>query len=94
MAQNIVFAPIKKWTFTLDQGACTANTTTNSSAQTAKGAETTGWFLVKRPPTLDAGLIVEAICTTAGQILLRFHNVTVGDINPASLVYEVIMIGR
>lgn len=94
MSVNLTSPPIKKWTFTFDQGSCTANTTTNSAAQTAKGAKTTGWFLVKRPNTLDAGLIVEAVCTTVNQVIIKFHNVTVAPIDPASLTYEVQMIGE
>lgn len=82
---------IKKdsWSFTFDQASIAANSGAVSAAQTAPGATVGGIYFVKRPSGLAAGIHIEAECTTAGQIVIRFFNVTAGALDPASLTYEV-----
>lgn len=51
-------------------------------------------FLVQPPSTLDAGIVCcsPAICTTAGTVILRLANVTVGAVDVASSVFNFIAI--
>lgn len=92
MAINTAQPVQKMWSITHDQGSIAANTQAVSSAKTAPGAKTDGIYLVQRPSGLNLGLLVEANCTTADQIILRFTNVTAGSLDPASLVFDVVML--
>ena len=91
MALATAKAPRLNQTLTFDMTSCTAATTTTSSAQTLKGARTNMAFFVSRPTSLNAGVFpVAAFCDAADTIKIVFANVTAGNIDPASLSYEVI----
>lgn len=92
MAINTAQAVQKFWAITHDQASIAANTQAVSSAKTALGAKVDGIFLVKRPTALNSGLTVSAECTTADQIVLRFTNNTAGALDPASMVFDVVML--
>jgi len=92
MAINTAVVVQKKWSFTFDQASVAANTGADSTAQTAPGAVVGAMYLVQRPATLAAGLVLSARCTTKDQILITFHNVTAVALDPASLTYEVVML--
>jgi hypothetical protein len=92
MAINTAQPVQKFWSITHDQASIAAATQVVSSAKTAVGARTDGIYLVQRPASLNLGLLVEANCTTADQIVLRFTNVTAAAIDPASLTFDVVML--
>ena len=84
MRQNVFAA-------TVNPASIAANTTGETNVAIT-GAVPGQVFIVQPPSSLDVGIICAstAVCTTAGTVILRLGNVTVGAIDVASSTFNFI----
>ncbi len=66
--------------------------TTGTVSLTVNGAVPGQIFIIQAPSTVDAGILVGAVgvCNTAGTVIVRLANVTVGPINMAATDFTVV----
>lgn len=79
------------YTFTYDFGACAANATTASTAQTITGVRA-GDAVQVTPATQTNGIIYTGMVTASDAVTIYANNITTGAINPASTVFRIIVL--
>jgi len=77
---------IQSFTVTLDPGSVTANSTREENI-TVKGVTTNDIVVVNKPGN-TTGIMVDARVSATDTVTVRFGNVTVGNIDPGSEVYQ------
>lgn len=83
---------ILKASSTIDFGAISGNSTTDSSDITVVGASTGDPVLVGAPSTINSGLVVTGYVSAADTVKIRIANVTQGSINPANGTFSIVVI--
>jgi hypothetical protein len=73
-----------------DAASVAANITANQ-AITVPGILATDDVLMMRPPTLNAGLMVQVASVAADTVTVAFGNMTAGALDPGSLTYTFIV---